>query len=113
MIEVCSNGHIRTKENTRWHKDTSRNRVRMRCADCKAEHMRRNRPNGPDAAEMRYNATTFLHEDLEDLLNFGATWEEILERGGYSCWNTMYKSLKRRERFDLIERLRAKKKAAV
>jgi hypothetical protein len=54
--------------------------------------------------------TTDLHEDIEDLLNFGATYKEILSRAGFSGrWDTMYRSLKRRDRWDLIERLREKK----
>lgn len=110
--EQCKNGHVRTEENTRWHKDTSRNRVRKRCTDCKNEAARRSRPDGPCAAERAKQATDFLHEDIEDLLSLGATYNEILERGGYSCWNTMYKSLKRRGRFDLIDALREKKVAS-
>jgi hypothetical protein len=58
---------------------------------------------------MLRQATDFLHEDLEDLLNYGATYNEILQRGGYSTWDSMYRSLKRRGRTDLIERLKAKK----
>lgn len=109
-VELCKNGHVRTEENTRWHKDTSRNRVRKRCLDCK--NAKWVKQDGPCAAEMAKQATTFLHEDIEDLLKFGATYSEILERGGYSCWNTMYKSLKRRGRFDLIDALREKKVAS-
>lgn len=112
-VETCKNGHVRTEQNTRWHKDTARNRVRMRCADCKAEGARSRRPDGPNAAERSKQATDFLHEDIEDLLQHGATYNEILERGGYSYWNTMYKSLKRRERFDLIDALKEKKAASV
>lgn len=113
MTEVCKNGHVRTEENTRWYKDTSRNRVRKRCADCKREADRKRKPDGPNAAEMSMQATDFLHEDIEDFLRYGATWQEILERGGYCDWNTMYKSLKRRGRFDLIDALREKKAASV
>lgn len=113
--EVCSNGHVRTEENTSWHKDTTRDRVRMRCLSCKRESNQRSRPNtgGLSVREMSIQATDYLHEDIEDLLKLGATWNEILDRGGYSCWNTMMKSLKRRGRDDLLEQLRAKKRAAV
>jgi len=62
---------------------------------------------------MQRQATDFLHEDIEDLLKFGATFSEIIERVGYTDWNTMQKSLKRRGRTDLLEALRAKKRAAV
>lgn len=113
MIETCKNGHVRTEENTRWHKDTSRNRVRKRCTDCKNESERKSRPDGPNAAERSRMATDFLHEDIEDLLRLGATYKEILNRGGYSSWNVMYMSLKRRGRFDLIDALREKKRASV
>jgi hypothetical protein len=58
---------------------------------------------------MLKQATDFLHEDIEDLLNLGATYNEIINRGGYADWNNMYKSLKRRGRTDLIERMRAQK----
>ena len=111
MTEVCSNGHTRTAENTTWHKDGSR--LRKRCKDCKAAYARQTRPDGPSASEMRRQATDFLHEDIEDLLRFGATYAEIIERGGYCDWNTMQKSFKRRGRTDLLEAMRAKKRAAV
>lgn len=113
MTEVCRNGHVRTEENTRWHKDTSRNRVRKRCLDCKKDSDKRDHGGRPTVYEMARQATDYLHEDIEDLLKFGATYKEILERGGYSSWNVMYKSLKRRGRFDLIDALREKKAASV
>jgi hypothetical protein len=58
---------------------------------------------------MLKQATDFLHEDIEDLLNLGATYNEILDRGGYSTWDSMHRSLKRRGRTDLIDRLKAQK----
>jgi len=111
-LTVCAKGHVLTEENTGWHKDTARNRVRRRCLTCKAEYEATRRggyKDSPSRAEMLRQATDFLHEDIEDLLNYGATFNEILDRGGYSTWDAMYRSLKRRERFDLIERLRAQK----
>jgi hypothetical protein len=60
---------------------------------------------------MNRMATTYLHEDLEDLLSFGSTYSEILERGGFSDWRSMRRSLKSRDRWDLIEQLREKKLA--
>jgi len=106
--EVCKNGHVRTEENTRWHRDGSK--VRKRCRDCKNAHNRATRGGpGPSASEMRKQATDFLHEDIEDLLKFGATYHEIIERSGYCDWNTMMKSLKRRGRTDLLDAMKAKK----
>jgi len=59
---------------------------------------------------MKTLATTYLHEDIEDLLNFGATYHEILSRGGFSSWNKLQVSLKRRGRTDLLDRLYERKK---
>lgn len=106
MAEVCKNGHEFTEENTLWHRDELRGRTRRRCKKCKNDFRRKDKPT---VTEMSRMATTYLHEDLEDLLKFGATYEEILERGGFSDWGSMYRSLKRRERWDLIEKLREKK----
>lgn len=108
MIETCKNGHPFTEENTLWHKDLSRGRTRRRCKECKNGFRRK---GGVCAAEQAAQATTYAHEDLEDLLSFGATFQEILERGPYSSWNAMYRGLKRRGREDLIEQLRQKKAA--
>lgn len=58
---------------------------------------------------MLKQATDFLHEDIEDLIRFGATYSEIIERGGYANWGNMYKSLKRRGREDLIQKMREKR----
>jgi AraC-like DNA-binding protein len=54
-------------------------------------------------------ATTYLHEDVEDLLNYGSTYHEIIERSGFSNWDAMHKSFKRRGRQDLIDAMREKK----
>lgn len=106
-MEQCKNGHVRTGENTRWHKDG--NRTRRRCIDCKNEYNRATYSNGPSGSDMKRLATDFLHEDIEDLLKFGATYNEIIDRSGYCDWNTMMKSLKRRGRIDLLDAMKAKK----
>ena len=62
---------------------------------------------------MSAQATTFLHEDIQDLLEFGATYNEIITRSGFYDWSTMHRSLKRRGRQDLIDAIREKKAAAV
>jgi hypothetical protein len=54
---------------------------------------------------MRKQRTTELHEDIEDLLKFGATFEEIVQRGGYATYKLMKASLRKRDRHDLIEKL--------
>ena len=111
-IETCKNGHVRTEDNTRWHKDSSRNRTRKRCLDCKNSgkiNSQGNPKGGPNPKDMMRQATDFLHEDIEDLLKFGATYNEIIERSGYCDWNTMMKSLKRRGRTDLLDAMKAKK----
>ena len=53
--------------------------------------------------------TDDAHEDLEDLLRFGATYSEIMERGPFASWDTLRKSLKRRGRDDLLDAMRLKK----
>lgn len=108
MIETCKNGHVRTEENTSMVKDNSRGRVRKRCLDCKR---RAYQPTpGAPAHERSIQLTDYGHEDIEDLIRFGATYPEIIARGPYASWDTLYRSLKRRERWDLIEALRAKKR---
>lgn len=113
MNEACKNRHVRTEENTSWVKASDKKAgVRRRCLDCRREaplNGRGNLKGGPSRAEMSRMATTYLHEDLEDLLSYGSTYNEILERGGFSNWGTMYRSLKRRERYDLIAALKEKK----
>jgi hypothetical protein len=99
----CANGHERTEQNTSWVRDNARKRTRIRCLDCKRE---RYTPNGnPAAHELQAQRTTDKHEDIEDLLRFGATFEEILQRSGFSNWKRMKESLGRRGRTDLIEQM--------
>lgn len=82
--------------------------------DCKRESNSRLRPSsGPSRAEMLRQATDYLHEDIEDLLNFGATYNEIIERGGFANWDSLRRSLKRRGKDDLLNRLYEKKAASV
>ena len=103
----CAKGHPETEENTTWVKRGDRPGLRKRCKPCMRGYA--NLKGGPSWSDMLKQATDFLHEDIEDLLNLGATYGEILERGGFANWNNMYKSLKRRGRTDLIERMRAQK----
>ena len=109
MLAKCKRDNELTPEKTMLVKDSQRG-IRKRCKECLNAPRRKNKPT---VYEMSRMATTYLHEDIEDLLSFGSTYNEILERGGFSTWDAMYRSLKRRERYDLIEQLRAKKKASV
>lgn len=106
MVEKCKNGHVRTEENTSWVKDKTRPGLRRRCRDCKRGKYLK---GGLPAHEKSIQITDNRHEDIEDLIGFGATYEEIIARGGFSCWNDMQKSLKRRDRGDLIEAIQLKK----
>lgn len=106
-MALCSKGHEQTEENVTWVKRGDRPGMRRRCRDCMNSYTKLK--GKPTVNEMSRQATDFLHEDIEDLLNLGATYKEIIDRGGYSNWNNMYKSLKRRGRTDLIERMRAQK----
>jgi hypothetical protein len=111
-VDKCAKGHVLSEDNVGWHKDTGRNRVRKRCMTCRRDWEAERRggyKDTPSRAEMLKQATDFLHEDIEDLLNYGATYSEIIERGGYANWGNLYKSLKRRGRTDLIDRLREQK----
>lgn len=105
-MEVCKNGHPRDG-NTSWVKDNSRNRTKRVCLACRREsHV----PKGTlRAHEIMRQRTDNAHEDIEDLISFGATYEEIMKRGGYSRWNDLQKSLKRRGRTDLLDALYKKK----
>lgn len=106
MTEVCKNGHSRDG-NTSWVRDSSRNRTKRVCLACRREsHVPKGTPRAHDIMRQR---TDHAHEDIEDLLRFGATYAEIIKRGPYSDWNTLQKSLKRRGRDDLLDALYKKK----
>ena len=107
MPEFCKNGHERTEENTSWVKRGDRPGMRRRCLACRKEKYV---PNGkPSVIEETVKNTDYKHEDLEDLLRFGASFEEIMERGGFASWSGMVRSLRRRGREDLIDKLWHKK----
>lgn len=107
MTEVCNRGHEQTDENISWHKRGDRPGYRKRCLPCKRESYN---SNGQPTVYMKSGQlTTEHHEDIEDLLRFGATYKEILDRGPFASWDTMRRSLKRRGREDLIEKLVEKK----
>lgn len=105
-MEKCKNGHVRTEENTSWVKRGDRPGKRRRCLDCKRGKYLK---GGTPAHEKSIQITDAKHEDLEDLIRFGATFEEIMERGGYASWGGMVRSLKVRGRDDLIAKLWHKK----
>lgn len=106
MAEFCKNGHELTEENSLWHKDSGRNRLRRRCRECKNGSRRSGKP---DAAAMSVQRTTELHEDVEDMIRFGATFQEIVQRSGFKNWTQLRESLNRRGRVDLLEKLRTKR----
>lgn len=107
MTEICRNGHTRTEANTSWVKSSDRGKTRKRCLDCRRDAYKAT--GTLPIREQSAQSTTYKHEDVEDLLEFGATLNEILDRGGYASWDTLHRSLKRRERFDLIDALKEKK----
>lgn len=92
--EFCPNGHERTEENTSWVKRSDRPGLRRRCKDCR-------RKGGVQTVEHRI-------EDVEDLLSFGATLNEIVERSAYKNWESMQEALRKAGRIDLVETLKAK-----
>lgn len=113
MTEFCKNGHERTDSNTSFVRDNARNRVRKRCLDCRNAKRTDvlNKGAGTNHRnDLKRLATDYLHEDIEDLLRFGATFHEIIQRGGYSSWNTLKQSLHRRGRTDLLEQLKERRK---
>lgn len=113
MTEVCRNGHVRTESNTSFVRDNARNRIRKRCLDCRHEKRTdvQNKGAGTNHAnDLKKLATDYLHEDIEDLLRFGATFHEIIQRGGYSSWSTLSQSLRRRGRTDLLDKLKERRK---
>lgn len=108
MTEVCINGHTRTEQNTSLVKCGRGDKRKRVCLDC-----RKLRNSGkPAAHELQAQRTTELHEDIEDLLKFGASFQEIIQRSGYSSWERMRRSLKSRGRDDLIEKLKSRSTAA-
>lgn len=109
MTEVCINGHTRTEQNTSFVKCGRGEKRKRVCLDCRSEARRNGKPA---AHEIQAQRTTELHEDVEDLLKFGATLEEIIRRGGFSSLKRLKTSLRRRERFDLLEKVEAKQEVA-
>ena len=107
MAELCFNGHTRTEKNTRWYKRGRGEQLKRVCLDCAKD--KRKLTGKPDAVARQVQRTTELHEDLEDLIRFGATFHEIIQRSGYSSWDQMRKSLNKRGRTDLLEKLRTKR----
>lgn len=107
MPELCFNGHERTEKNTRWNKRGRGEQLKRICLDCR--HDKRSRTGKPTAVELQVKRTTELHEDIEDMIRFGATFEEIVQRSGYSNWDKLRASLNRRGRTDLLEKLRTKR----
>jgi len=107
LTELCFNGHVRTEENTRWNKRGRGEQLKRICLDCRREKANRN--GKPDAAAQQVQRTTELHEDVEDMIKFGATFHEIVQRSGYSSWAQLRGSLRRRGRTDLLEKLRTKR----
>lgn len=107
VAELCNRGHELTEDNVALHKRGDRPGYRKRCLACKRESYN---SNGQPTVYMKASRlTTERHEDVEDLIKFGATYEDILQRAGFASWDTLYRSLKRRDRWDLIEKLREKK----
>jgi hypothetical protein len=47
-------------------------------------------------------------EDIEDLLRFGATFQEVMERSGFNTWNNMRNALRRKGKDRLIDTLKKK-----
>lgn len=105
--EQCANGHTRTEQNTSWVKDSNRNRTKRVCLDCR--RVGRALKGTPSATDLSRQRTDDAHEDLEDLIRFGATYAEIMERGPFASWDSLTKSLKRRGRHDLLDAMRQKK----
>ena len=102
MTEVCINGHTRTEENTRWHKRGRGEQRKRVCLDCKRE--KRVNPS-----QHRQSSVADRHEDVADLLRFGATFNEIVERSGYTCWETLSRSLRAAGKLELLEAVRLKR----
>lgn len=102
MPEVCINGHERTMENTSLVKRGRGEHRKRVCLDCRRESRRTGRPA---AHELTAQRTTELHEDVEDLLQFGATLAELVERAGFSSLKRLKESLRRRDRDDLLAKI--------
>lgn len=108
VARTCKRGHVLDEKNTLLVNDSQRG-IRKRCKECLNAPRRTGRPT---VYMKSGQLTTEHHEDIEDLLSFGATFKEIIERGPFSSWDAMHRSLKRRERFDLIEKLKEKRELA-
>lgn len=98
----CKNGHLRTEENTAFHLNGAGTRRDRRCLDC------RNKVSPQIAPKVTW---TERIEDIEDLIRFGSSFSEIMERGSFNTWNNMRNALRIKGRHDLIEILKRKQAA--
>lgn len=99
MAEFCKNGHERTESNTSYTKITGRNSMRRWCLDC--------RNDTPPLTDTR--TVDERMEDIEDLVRFGATFEEIMSRGGFNTWNNLRNACNRKGKTELLDKLKKRK----
>lgn len=119
MTELCNRGHELTVENIETHTTTvvtagevTKSYTRTYCLLCR-EIMRvrregtgKGRTGRPRMSAAERNAR---FEDLEELLDFGERWEQVIERSAWDNWKNMRYALKKHGRDDLIERMDQRK----
>lgn len=101
MTRFCKQGHEQTPENQKRVVDKVRG-VRYRCKPCSlASQVLKGTPSILEQlAERRQHRV----EDIEFLLDSGASYSEVVSRSGYSSASKVRSALKGMDRLDLLKR---------
>lgn len=103
---LCARGHEQTADNTAVHGK------RTRCKACKREYARESR-GGLKGTNPTVDAQgeAFLNrlDDMYDLIRFGATYQEIVERSGYASEQVMGRALRKAGQRELLDTIRKRR----
>lgn len=109
--EVCRNGHTRSTTNTTYYTRPD-GRVELRCKDCKRASSERYRKANPPKYGGKGQKIRNNIENVTELVEFGASFESIVERSGYANWTSLRKTLYRAGEHELRAKLIEMKDAA-
>lgn len=98
----CINGHPQSKSNIYVSWDSAKKNWKKQCKKCSKVV---NGRGSKYLMTIKKQDSEYRIEDVEDLLDFGEKFTDIIFRAGYASWDSLHKSLKRRDRYDLIEKM--------